>query len=625
MGMKNTRLSYYDVLKAYAIILVVLYHFGNNILPGGYLGVDIFFVINGFLLARSLDKVAEFKDWLSFLSRRLQRLYPVVLVAVCFCLMWGAYWLIPHSYQDLAQSAFATLLFANNILSYIKSGDYWAIVNDFKPLMHTWYLAIIVQFYVILPLCLVLLQKSCYFLFRRRVKAFPVMLVCFWGSLLLNFIPCYEETVRFYFLPFRLYEFCYGYLIAQLVAKLQERKFLGQNIGWFSSQFVPRYGSAFLYAAISFFIFCVSSHLAVNFAIMATAFLTGLFLIVLPYDRSLAAKITNNRYLALMGRASFSIYIWHQVVLAFFRASCEYNFTDGQILGLLVVIACVSAVSYRLIECPVNSLLKNERAAKWVNGAMYASAALLCVASLGVHLRHGVMRDVPELEIYADNVDNINHNAYNESAHQFNKNFSHSDKVRWLIVGDSFGRDWLNVLRECKIEDEVELSYLFSYTINSEGAAKRAREADVIFFAMGTGPALSHIDTFNQSLDEFGIDKNKVYVTGSKRFGYSVNQVYSHRNESDYPNPGYSLFVKKEFFEVNDALRAACGERFIDLCAPVTVQKNRIRIFDDDGHMLSQDTAHLTRSGARFYAKYYKEFILNLLAESQKRRKEAHL
>lgn len=622
--MNNTRLNYYDVLKAYAIILVVLYHFGNNILPGGYLGVDIFFVINGFLLARSIDRIADFTNWFKFLSRRLLRLYPVVLVAVFFCLIWGAYWLIPHSYKDLAESVFATLLFANNVLCYIKASDYWAVVNDFKPLMHTWYLAIIVQFYVCLPLFIVLLKKTCFSVFRKRLTALPIMVVCFLGSLLINFIPCFEETVRFYFLPFRLYEFCYGYLIAQLLSRLQELKLFEEENSCFMTRFVTHYGSLLLYAAATLFIFYAPAHFSVRASILITVILSGLFLFVLPYDQSLSTKITNNRHIALIGRASFSIYIWHQIVLAFYRSSYEYNFTNVQILGLMVAIAGISAVSYRCIECPIAAVSKDSRTTKWINCTMYAGILLVILTSLGLRMRQGVIRDVPELDIYVNNIENVDHNSYNESAHQYNKGFQHTGKVRWLVVGDSFGRDWLNVLRESKIEDEVELSYVFAYTIFNNETAQRAQEADLIFFAMGTHPDASMIDTFYQSLDKYGIAKNKVYITGGKRFGYSVNQVYSHRNESDYPNPNYSLYVKDDVFEINDTLRSICGERFIDLYAPITVGKNRVRAFDDEGHILSQDSVHLTKAGAGFYAKHYRELILNLLSQSQKQKANVH-
>ena len=83
--------------------------------------------------------------------------------------MWGSYWMLPYTYQDLAQNVIATNLFANNILMSIKSSDYWNVLNDYKPLMHTWYLGIIVQFYVIFALIVIVTKK----LFRSKIDITP--------------------------------------------------------------------------------------------------------------------------------------------------------------------------------------------------------------------------------------------------------------------------------------------------------------------------------------------------------------------------------------------------------------------------------------------------------------------
>lgn len=620
----NARINYFDVLKAYAIILVVLYHFGNGVLPGGYLGVDIFFVINGFLLARSLDKIGGLADYATFVLRRLNRLLPALLVAVAFCLAWGAYWLVPHSFQDLAQAAFATVIFANNILSYLKTADYWAVVNDVKPLMHTWYLAIIVQFYLIIPVVLVMVRKVGMCVFGRTIAVKRIMAVFLLGSLILNFIPGFREAMLFYMLPFRLYEFCFGYLVAHLLRDLQEQVSPDGARGMVSMllqrPFVARYGSIALYAGVSIFVLCGAPYLHTNVAVLLTVLLSGVFLLVLPYSQGISAQLVNDKYIAVIGKASFSIYIWHQIILAFYRSSWEYNISPLQMVFLSVMIVVAAAVSYRFIEVPMSRVAKNPRTDKHLFGGCCAVGLLLMAFSLDVHMRHGVIRDVPELEVYAADVNNIDHNAYNESAHRYNKAFRDADKIHWLVVGDSFGRDWINVLRESNIEDKVELSYIYSYLIRNEEAAKRAEMADVIFFALGTQPSPNYVRHFYHSLDQYRIDKSKVFVTGGKCFGYSVNQVYSKRHESDYPNPKMTVYIKDEAFEVNKRMASLCGERFIDLYAPITVEKNHVRVFSDDGYLLSQDSVHLTRAGARFYADRYRNLILKMVAESDKQK-----
>ena len=134
------RIKYLDVLKAVAIIAVVLYH--ADILGYGYLGVDVFLVLSGFFVARSL----EGKKYFSFVVSRILRLLPVLLVAGLVAMAAGWFTMLPDDYENLGESVVATNLFANNILSAITTGDYWNIGNKYKPLMHTWYVGLLMQF-----------------------------------------------------------------------------------------------------------------------------------------------------------------------------------------------------------------------------------------------------------------------------------------------------------------------------------------------------------------------------------------------------------------------------------------------------------------------------------------------
>lgn len=128
------RLDYLDVMKAMAIIAVVLYHTGY--MTYGYLGVDVFLVINGYLLAKGFSSLNSIGNGCKFLIKRVLRLWPVVVAASAVCLIWGAYWMLPYNYFDLSQHVIASNLFANNILMSIKSADYWNTLNEYKPLMH---------------------------------------------------------------------------------------------------------------------------------------------------------------------------------------------------------------------------------------------------------------------------------------------------------------------------------------------------------------------------------------------------------------------------------------------------------------------------------------------------------
>ena len=147
------RNRYFDVLKAIAIIAVVLYHLG--ICEYGYLGVDIFLVIAGFFTSQSVEKhVVNKGGYLWFVENRVFRLWPLLLLAGVMCLGWGWLMMLPDDFENTAQSIVATNFFGNNVLQSITTKNYWDVVNEYKPLMHTWYVGLIMQFYIIVPMLL---------------------------------------------------------------------------------------------------------------------------------------------------------------------------------------------------------------------------------------------------------------------------------------------------------------------------------------------------------------------------------------------------------------------------------------------------------------------------------------
>lgn len=158
--MQHSRRNDLDLVKGIAIIAVVLYHMG--ILKSGYLGVDVFLVLGGFFIIPSIvEKVSRNQfQYFKFLIERIIRLLPAVLIASVLCLIIGFIFYLPDDYENMAESVFASLFFSNNILSAITTGNYWNTANDFKPFMHTWYLGILMEFYVIAPLLVMALKKA---------------------------------------------------------------------------------------------------------------------------------------------------------------------------------------------------------------------------------------------------------------------------------------------------------------------------------------------------------------------------------------------------------------------------------------------------------------------------------
>ena len=149
-----------DVIKGLAIIAVVLFHLG--IVKSGYLGVDVFLVINGFLIVPSLFEKIQTGNfsYKQFIKKRMMRLAPMVVLATLVCLFVGYFVMLPDDYENVGEAVVASNLYSENILLFLTTRDYWNVSNDFNPLMHLWYVGIIVEFYIIFPIFAIAWNKT---------------------------------------------------------------------------------------------------------------------------------------------------------------------------------------------------------------------------------------------------------------------------------------------------------------------------------------------------------------------------------------------------------------------------------------------------------------------------------
>ena len=176
-----------DVLKGLAIIAVVLYHAGWC--KSGYLGVDVFLVLNGyFVVPQIITQIEEQRfHYFSFLEKKIFRLLPLVLV-VCGLSMATGYWgMLPNDFRYLSEETIASSLFVNNILQSITTQNYWAAIYH-KVLMHTWFLGVLMQFYILFPLLMMLL--------KRRMPTWLLVLTLL--SLLLYLLPIDSFGNKYY-------------------------------------------------------------------------------------------------------------------------------------------------------------------------------------------------------------------------------------------------------------------------------------------------------------------------------------------------------------------------------------------------------------------------------------------
>lgn len=584
------RLYYLDTLKAIAIIVVVFFHMGY--MPYGYLGVDLFLVINGYLITRSLDrKIIEItpygfgsyvSTYIQFIIDKLYRLLPVLLLASIFCLVWGYFVMLPDDYENLSQSIIATSLFSNNVLQAITTKDYWDVVNDYKPLMHTWYVGIIMQFYIVYPL-LFLVSKNKK---SEHRTSFVVLLSIMTFISFLCYLGTKEISDRFYYLPSRFFEFGVGGLIAMCYDTTKHGKLFSNNMA-----------ILLLTLIVCLFVIKIEFIPSNIKLILVVALSAGILLSQENLEYMFKRGRMLNSIFPLVGCMSYSIFVWHQVFLAFYRYSFNVEFTELSLILYLLLTLFISSLSYYYIEHGVNHFIKLE-AKRGLSYAVVIVFIFVNSASLYVYKNGGVTRDVPELDIYKGKSHSGQHAEYCDRANRYNNEFS-TNKPHWLIIGNSYGRDFVNIILESSLCDSVELSYSTEEYSLCDACDSRYKLADRVFIStLGVTPRFVNDVIIRCTAN--GLSADNVIVVGEKNFGENNGQIYWHRNDPEY----YKMTTPMidGFSERNFKLKKKYGKRFIDLIYYVKQENNRVRVFTDDYKYISSDCRHLTKAGAIFYA-----------------------
>ena len=199
-----------DGLRALAVLMVVAYHVAPNVVPGGFVGVDIFFVISGYLISGNILKILE-RDRFSFLefyARRCRRIIPALSIVLFGVWLLGWYALLPAEFRALGKHIVGGATFTSNVLLWRESGYFDAAVGS-KPLLHLWSLGIEEQFYIVWPAILVVVWRL-----GRRGVAFATLALLL-GSFALNIGNTQTPPATFYLLPTRFWELLLGAALVQ--------------------------------------------------------------------------------------------------------------------------------------------------------------------------------------------------------------------------------------------------------------------------------------------------------------------------------------------------------------------------------------------------------------------------
>lgn len=326
-----------DGLRALAVLSVIIFHAKLGLFPGGFVGVDVFFVISGYLIASIILKEEE-KDSFSlarFYERRIRRIFPALFVVILFCAAVGALLLTPNDYLAFGRSAFAAMAFWSNFY-FSRQGGYFAPAAETQPLLHTWSLGVEEQFYLLAPFVLLLLSRQ-----LKRWRA-PIFWALFAASLGVSAWGVHTEARWAFYLPHsRAFQLMCGVALAMgLIPRVTAR----------ANEALAALGVAMI--AFSALFFSAATPFP-GFAALLPA--VGAALLVhssTDVSQTIVARALSLRPLVSIGKISYSLYLWHWPLLAF--AEYEYG-NDLQAWHralLLLAAVAISAASYRFVEQP---------------------------------------------------------------------------------------------------------------------------------------------------------------------------------------------------------------------------------------------------------------------------------
>lgn len=628
-----------DGLRALAVIPVILFHAGFEIFSGGYVGVDVFFVISGYLIANIImaEMSAGRFSIVQFYERRARRILPALLLVVTVCIPVAYTFLLPSELKEFGQSLVATMTFSSNILFWSQTG-YFEGAAELKPLLHTWSLAVEEQFYLFFPLFMILAWRwgRARLVFILIVVAIGSLSLAQWGAL-------NKPIAAFFLLPTRAWELLVGVLVAFYLSRPAQ-----QEVALEVCNLASLFGAGLLLYAI--FGFDQRTPFPGLYALLPTA--GTALIIVYGGPQTWVGKVLCTPAFVGVGLVSYSAYLWHQPLFAFAKHAGLPSH-HAVLYGCLSLLALVLAYgSWRFVEAPFRQGRRITR--KQIVAFSIAGSGALTMLGAFAHASDGFVDRLAPEDRYLASVSPSVYGAYVRKRFDDRQHvpFKADDqRLKILVVGDSFAKDLVNAVYESPLASQVQISTHqittgcgnlhidrdFSRNITQqqrflcdkdgwyEGSELKdlIRQSDAVWVASNWQPWEAHLlrESVVNLRAAYG---DKFIVFGSKSFGpIGIKQLMSIPTPERYAAQHRLSDMHRA---VNKTVANAAGEgHFVDVSGLLCGAQGECPLFMHAGRLISYDGGHLTKEGATLLGNLlYKELIAKQLLRTPDNSAKTH-
>jgi peptidoglycan/LPS O-acetylase OafA/YrhL len=614
--MSNRYRADIDGLRAISIIGVIVYHLDKSILPGGFAGVDVFFVVSGYLITKILleDYINGKFNIINFWVRRSLRLLPAMYLMLVVTSIISFLIYRPAELVIFSKAGISTILYYSNIY-FARNVNYFDPELDSHPLIHTWSLSVEEQFYFIAPILVIISIRN---KFNKNILYIVILLSAI--SLLFNFLWPFKNTVaQFYLLPTRGWELCVGAICAIVLRDFEIEKFrmVFSIIRFFA-----------LLIIILFFVLYNQIDYYPNFLTLIPVAATSIILLEMKND--FTEKFLSFKLLVKIGLMSYSLYLWHNPIFAFsnqFEKLYISNITIKNIL-MVVLTLIISFYSWKYIELPS----RNGANKRLKISLITLTFVILIIYFLLTIMTHGFINRYPVKSKEIASLNFSEEGKFVEERFKIlsnNEFFSKSDKRKILLVGDSFAQDLINIVENSSANEKIEVLTLYisarcgnlvlpfekfsnkisltdhkycpaeSALVNNERFRLLAPNANEIWFASAWSEWQS--DLIGESLKflKNNITDARIVVFGKKDLGKVDLRVLLKMDPEKMIKMQGSESLNN--LKINKSLQENVqkyGEYF-DIQAIACHGDNGLcRLFNDNGNLISYDGHHLTKSGA---------------------------